>query len=73
MDVFLEQLAKTLPESTHALMVLGGVGWHDERALQVPSNLTLAPLPAHAPDLNPVEGVWLYLRERYLSHRLLAD
>ena len=23
--------------------------------------------------INPVERVWLYLRERYLSHRLLAD
>jgi hypothetical protein len=25
------------------------------------------------PDLNLVERVWLHLRERYLSHRLLAD
>ncbi len=24
-------------------------------------------------ELNPVERVWLYLRERYLSRRLLAD
>jgi hypothetical protein len=23
--------------------------------------------------LNPVERVWLYLRERYLSHRVLDD
>ena len=30
-------------------------------------------LPSYSPDLNPVERVWLYLRERYLSHRLLAD
>ncbi len=30
-------------------------------------------LPPYSPDLNPVERVWLYLRERYLSHRLLAD
>jgi hypothetical protein len=27
----------------------------------------------NAPALNPIERVWLYLRERYLSHRLLAD
>ena len=31
------------------------------------------PLPPYSPDLNPVERVWLFLRERYLSHRLLAD
>ena len=39
----------------------------------MPDTLTLVPLPAYSPDLNPVERVWLYLRERYLSHRLLAD
>jgi putative transposase len=31
------------------------------------------PLPSSSPELNPVERVWLYRRERYLSHRLLAD
>jgi hypothetical protein len=25
------------------------------------------------PELNPVERIWLYRRERYLSHRILAD
>jgi transposase len=73
MDVFLEQFAKTLPDDVHAVMVLDGAGWHDERALHTPANLTLVPLPPYAPDLNPVERIWLYLRERYLSHRLLAD
>ena len=29
--------------------------------------------PSLAPELNPVERVWLYLKERFLSHRLLAD
>jgi transposase len=32
-----------------------------------------AALPPYCPDLNPVERIWLYLRERFLSHRLLAD
>jgi hypothetical protein len=30
-------------------------------------------LPAYSPELNPVERVWLYLRERFPSHRVLAD
>ena len=38
-----------------------------------PGNVTLVPLPPYAPELNPVERVWLYLRERFLSHRLLDD
>ena len=29
------------------------------------------PLPPYSPELNPVERVWLYLRERFLPHRVL--
>ena len=36
-------------------------------------NITLVPLPASSPELNPIERVWLYLKERFLSHRLHAD
>jgi transposase len=54
-------------------MVLDQAGWHGSRALVVPSNITLLPLPPYAPELNPVERVWLYLKERFLSHRLHAD
>jgi transposase len=73
MSTFLAEFAKTVPEDTHAVMVLDQAGWHDTRALSVPASMTLVPLPAYSPELNPVERVWLYLRERYLSHRLLAD
>ncbi len=67
------EFAQTVPDHTHAAMVLDQAGWHDARALRVPESVTLVPLPAYSPELNPVERVWLYLRERYLSHRLLAD
>jgi transposase len=40
--------------------------------LTVPANLTLVPLPPYSPELNPVERVWEYLRDRWLSHRVLA-
>jgi transposase len=54
-------------------LVLDGADWHRARALRVPDNITLLPLPARSPDLNPVKRIWLYLRERYLSHRLWDD
>lgn len=73
MDRFLEDFAATLPAGTHAVMVLDGAGWHDPRSVTIPSNLTLVTLPPYCPDLNPVERVWLYLRERFLSLRVHAD
>ena len=30
-------------------------------------------VPIDWPELNPVERVWLYLKENFLSHRLLND
>ena len=71
MSRFLADFAAALPEDHHAVMVLDQAGWHRAKALQVPESITLVPLPAYSPDLNPVERVWLYLRERYLSHRVL--
>ena len=57
----------------HAVLVLDRAGWHGARALTVPPNVTLVPLPPYSPELNPVERVWLYLRERFLSLRVFAD
>lgn len=72
MQVFLDGFGATLAADEHAVLVLDQAGWHGARALAVPGNVTLVPLPPYAPQLNPVERVWLYLRERHLSHRLLA-
>ena len=73
MSLFLEGFAARLAADEHAVMVLDQAGWHGAKALRVPGNVTLVPLPSYSPELNPVERLWLYLRERHLSHRLLDD
>ena len=35
--------------------------------------ITLVPLPPYAPELDPVERVWLHLKARFLPHRLHDD
>src|SRR3954471_23448763 len=72
MDVFLAELARAVPAGTHAALVLDGAGWHVSEGLTVPANLTLIHPPPYSPELNPVERVWEYLRDRWLSHRVLA-
>ena len=73
MQVFLDRFAETLRPDEHAVMVLDGAGWHGAGALVVPLNVTLLLLPPYSPQLNPMERIWLYLRERHLSLRLLPD
>jgi hypothetical protein len=54
MQQFLDHFAATIGKDEHAVMVLDQAGWHDSRALCVPANLTLVPLPPYSPELNPV-------------------
>ena len=73
MQEFLDRFARTIPDSDHVALFLDRAGWHGARALKVPECITLVPLPAYSPELNPVERVWHYLKERFLSHRLHND
>jgi hypothetical protein len=45
---------------------LSGLSWRRSAR-----SVTLVVQPSYSPELNPVERVWLYLRERFLSLRLL--
>ena len=72
MQVFLNNLSLTFAPDEHAALVVAGAGWHIAHERRIPGNVTLVLLPPYSPELTPVEWVWLYLRERELSHRLLA-
>ena len=73
MSLFLAQFAQVLEPGVHAALILDRAGWHLAHGLDVPDNITLVPLPSYSPELGPVGRVWLYLRERFLSHRALGS
>ncbi|MFQ5567318.1 MAG: IS630 family transposase [Paracoccaceae bacterium] len=67
MTLHLAEIAGTVAPGAHALLVLDGAGWHKAQDLAVPDNITLLLLPPYAPELNPVENVWQYLRGNKLA------
>jgi transposase len=67
MNAHLAELARNVASGAHAVLVLDGAGWHGARDLAVPDNIFLLPLPPCAPELNPVENVWAYLRANKLD------
>jgi len=69
MRLHLEQIVAAIPEGRHAVLVLDQAGWHTSKKLGVYKKLTLLPLPAASPELNPVEQVWRQLREDELANR----
>ena len=48
-------------------------GWHSTDKLKVPKNLTIILLPSRSPELSPVENIWQYLRQNWLSNRVFED
>src|SRR5437763_265141 len=64
--LLLAGVGRAVAAGAHAVVVLARAGWDGAGGLAVPGNLTLLPLPSYAPELNPVENVWGYLRQNKL-------
>lgn len=72
-QLHLDEIARNVAAGAHAVVVLDGAGWHGARKLQIPANITLLTLPPYSPELNPIENVWQYLRQNFLSNRVFDD
>jgi hypothetical protein len=73
MQTFLDQLSDQVTPGAHALLIMDRAGWHCANDLVMPDNITAVFLPPYSPELNAIERLWLYLKERFLSHRLWPD
>jgi hypothetical protein len=71
MNQHLKEISTQVAPSAHCILTCDGAGWHQlGGALEVPDNVTLLPLPAYSPELNPMENVWEYLRANKLCGRV---
>ncbi len=70
MGAHLAEIGRPVAEGAHAVVVLDRAGRHTSPRLRVPGNTSLLSLPPYAPEPNPVEQVWAYLRANFLLHRV---
>ena len=73
MALHLAELSQAVTPGAHAVVLLDQAGWHTSAKLDVPANISLLPLPPKAPELNPVENIWQFLRDNWLSNRIFAS
>jgi transposase len=73
MQTFRDQLSGQVAPGAHAVLSMGRAGWHCANDLVMPETITAVFLPPDSPELNAIERLWLYLKQRFLSHRLWAD
>jgi len=69
MGEFLAQVSRAHPREL-VVMVVDGASSHKAKALVIPDNIRLLPLPPYAPELNPQEHVWDELREKEFPNRV---
>lgn len=71
MNKHLTEISSQVAAGSHAVLILDGAGWHKTGGkLTVPDNISLLHLPPYCPELNPVENIWQYLRQNFLSNRI---
>jgi len=69
MNEHLVEISAMVAPDAHAVLVCDGAGWHQRgERLHVPDNITMLHLPPYAPELNPMENVWAYLRANKLCN-----
>jgi len=73
MSLHLVEISTLVAEGAHAVIMMDQAGWHTTAKLDIPDNLSLIPIPAKCPELNPVENIWQYMRENWLSNMVFQS
>lgn len=62
-SVYLRELSNAYPDTLN-VVALDNAPAHIAKAVVVPENVVLLPLPSYSPELNPVERLWLHVRQQ---------
>jgi DDE superfamily endonuclease len=73
MNLHLVAIAAAVAPGAHAVLLADQAGWHMSTRLVVPPNITIIALPPKCPELNPVENVWQFMRDNWLSNRVVKS
>ena len=73
MQWHLDEISSQVAPGAHAVILLDQAGWHTTDKLAIPTNITLMPLPPRSPELNPVENIWQFMRDNWLSNRIFKS
>lgn len=72
LNIFLDEMSQELGEK-EAVIFMDGAGWHKSKDLIVPKNITIKYLPPYSPELNPVERIWLYIKQNTIKNKIYEN
>lgn len=71
MNAFLKHMSAQLGKEK-AILVMDCAGWHKSKTLIAPSNIMLVYLPPYSPELNPIERLWQYIKDKLIKNKVYA-
>lgn len=62
-EAYLNELSKRTPDK-YIILVIDNAGFHASKNITIPDNIELLRIPPYAPELNPAEKVWQYMKSK---------
>lgn len=69
MKIFIEEMSKAYPDNRIA-MIMDNASWHKNEEKIYPKNIKPIFLPPRSPELNPVENIWHFIKEKFFNNRI---
>ena len=69
MQLHLNEIAARLSAGGHAIVILDHAGWHCAKGLKILETDCSCRYAPRAPELNPQENIWQFMRQNWLSSR----
>ena len=73
MQAHVYEIARNVASGAHAVLIMDRAAWHATSKLVMPTDITPILLPSRAPELNPVENIWQYMRANWRSNRVFEN
>ncbi len=73
MQWHLDEISSQVSPGAHAILIIDRAGWHTTDKLVIPPNITILLLPPRSPELNPVENIWQFMRDNWISNRVFKS
>ena len=68
MNIFLDKFSAQIREKV--IMVMDGAAWHKSKDLFIPNNIKIILLPPYSPELNPIERLWEYIKNKLIKNKV---
>jgi transposase len=64
LEAYLKHFSECKPKE-YKIIVINNAGFHSTKNIETPDNIFLLRIPPYAPELNPCEQIWQYIKNRY--------